>query len=857
MEPKKGSSEKIQKKRIPAIKGEGNKRQFLFTSNLETLVEEASDDLEKGIIDNVKGTLEKIRNQCEERKQLILMADNSEFGWKLANEFESLSSIVNGDETKARRIKEAEEAIRMKTEHKRRKDLQTDHRFGNFQTGNQHPYRFQQHHPDHFRQHNRQYDQNQQSIGYQENRRNYAEPNDMCYRCGKSGHWSSSCYVNLRREQDKCNTISLNSPITISKNSKDNTKGRLKQAISYWEYVEASDFILSTISEGYKIPFYSKPTPCHLKNNTSANDDHEFVSKELLKLLESGKIKKLTYKPTHVNPLSVATRNEKKRLILDLRHINLFVYKQSVKFEDWKTFTNFIERNGYAFTFDIKSGYHHVDIFPDHQIYLSFSWKFSEVEEFFCFTVLPFGLTSAPYLFTKLLRPLVKYWRKNGVKIAVFIDDGQSIDIDYEKCNKNSQLVRNSLAASGFLENSGKSEWEPKKHTRWLGVDLNLEENCLNIPDYRISSLISSLENAKNKEFMLSARDISKICGKIISMKVVIGNICQLMTRNMYREIESRQLWDNTTITTKGTKTEILFWLANLSDLNAKHLLDSFDPEVFAFSDASSVACGGFSIVNSQKHVAHKNWNEIEKQESSTWRELSAIEFCLQAFLPLIKYKTIFWNTDNQPTVAIIEKGSMVSKLQSIALSIFQICLKNSISIKINWIPREENTSADKISKIIDYNDWSLSKEFFEYIDQQWGPHTIDRFANHKNKKLNRFNSKFWCPGTEAVDAFSQNWSGENNWLVPPIHLISKTIRYIKTFQCKASLKVPLWESAPFWPLINKNASEQYSFVEKSYAFSEPNAFLHKGQYKNSLLGSSKFKSKLIPFKLNTLKPKS
>ena len=45
------------------------------------------------------------------------------------------------------------------------------------------------------------------------------------------------------------------------------------------------------------------------------------------------------------------------------------------------------------------------------------------------------------------------------------------------------------------------------------------------------------------------------------------------MTRNMYREIESRQLWDNTTITTKGTKTEILFWLANLRNLNVKHLL--------------------------------------------------------------------------------------------------------------------------------------------------------------------------------------------------------------------------------------------------------------------------------------------
>ena len=59
------------------------------------------------------------------------------------------------------------------------------------------------------------------------------------------------------------------------------------------------------------------------------------------------------------------------------------------------------------------------------------------------------------------------------------------------------------------------------------------------------------------------------------------------MTRNMYREIESRQLWYNTTMTTKGTKTEILFWLVN-SNLNTKHLLKSFELELFSSSVASS-----------------------------------------------------------------------------------------------------------------------------------------------------------------------------------------------------------------------------------------------------------------------------
>ena len=30
------------------------------------------------------------------------------------------------------------------------------------------------------------------------------------------------------------------------------------------------------------------------------------------------------------------------------------------------------------FSFDLKSGYHHIDIFPEHRKFLAFSWKFSD-----------------------------------------------------------------------------------------------------------------------------------------------------------------------------------------------------------------------------------------------------------------------------------------------------------------------------------------------------------------------------------------------------------------------------------------------------------------------------------------------
>ena len=74
--------------------------------------------------------------------------------------------------------------------------------------------------------------------------------------------------------------------------------------------------------------------------------------------------------PTVVNPLSASVQsNGKKRLILDWQHPNYFVRKSKVKFEDAKTMLfSFVDTSqNWLFSFDIKSGYHHIDIFPPDQ----------------------------------------------------------------------------------------------------------------------------------------------------------------------------------------------------------------------------------------------------------------------------------------------------------------------------------------------------------------------------------------------------------------------------------------------------------------------------------------------------------
>ena len=115
-------------------------------------------------------------------------------------------------------------------------------------------------------------------------------------------------------------------------------------------------------------------------------------------------------KPEVINPLSVSKNSSGKKCLIDLRYVNTHVYRDKIKFEDWKCFENYLEgKEKYQFNFNLKNDYHHINILETHQKFLGFSWVFKGNMKFFVFTVLPFGLSSAPFIFTKEVRPLVKY----------------------------------------------------------------------------------------------------------------------------------------------------------------------------------------------------------------------------------------------------------------------------------------------------------------------------------------------------------------------------------------------------------------------------------------------------------------
>ena len=319
---------------------------------------------------------------------------------------------------------------------------------------------------------------------------------------------------------------------------------------------------------------------------------------------------------------------------------------------------------------------------------------------------------------------------------------------------------------------------------------------------------------------------IASISGKIISLGNCVGNVTKLMSRDLFVVINSSTSWKAHVYLSVESIRELKFWKNNVAKLNGISLWPlSQKPSRIVYSDASNVVCGSFITIENK--MFQQNWSDAEKRCSSIYRELTAVYLSLESFAKYVMSQTVAWFTDNQNVVSIIEKESKKSDLQEIALKIFDRCALNAISLEPQWIPRDLNYDADQISRIIDYDDYTINGDVFAYIDEAWGPHTIDRFACHYNKKTNRFNSKYFQPGTNGVNAFTQECAYETNWLCPPVYLAIKVINQIRICKAAGTLIVPLWKSGHYWISLCEDGVHRNNFIHDWMTLSHiPNLFI-------------------------------
>ena len=129
------------------------------------------------------------------------------------------------------------------------------------------------------------------------------------------------------------------------------------------------------------------------------------------------------------------------------------------------------------------------------------------------------------------------------------------------------------------------------------------------------------------------------------------------------------------------------------------------------------------------------------------------------------------------------------------------------------------------------------------FICERLGFPDFDRFADFDNARCSLFNSRYYCPGSDGVDAFTKDWSLHFNWLVPPLHLIIRTVKYLELCKAKGILVIPLWRSAHFWPFIKFYLSNRSQYVKATLNLGN---IYSQGRNKQTIFGSKSWHSETM-----------
>lgn len=200
------------------------------------------------------------------------------------------------------------------------------------------------------------------------------------------------------------------------------------------------------------------------------------------------------------------------RFILNLKKLNDFIRSEHFKLEDRKTVINFLSEGCFMAKIDLKAAYYSIPIAESDQ-------KFSSIQfegQLYEFTCIPFGLTTAPYVFTKLLKPVVVSLRRQGYISVTYIDAYLLIGRFFEECQENVRVTYSLLQKLGLTINDEKCHLIPTNRCKYIGflfdsLSINIElprEKRLKVK--QLAFRYSRIERCK-------IRDFSEFVGTVVS----------------------------------------------------------------------------------------------------------------------------------------------------------------------------------------------------------------------------------------------------------------------------------------------------------------------------------------------------
>ena len=258
--------------------------------------------------------------------------------------------------------------------------------------------------------------------------------------------------------------------------------GRLREYWRHWQSIGASKQVVRWLRDGYMLPFrlnhrglpvvppLHRNPPASLVTSYSNPTKQAQLDKMLHELLGKRAIREVPLStPAHFSRVFlVPKKNGKMRMVIDLSLLNQWLDCPTFQLDHAQVVRESLAPGMWATSIDLSDAYLHIPIHPLFWPFLVFQVGSKRYQ----FMVLPFGLSTAPRVFSAVMKALKKWARRHNILLFQYLDDWLMLHLLTEVLQEHTLALMKQCTRLGLLVNFEKSETAPMQSIVFLGDHL-------------------------------------------------------------------------------------------------------------------------------------------------------------------------------------------------------------------------------------------------------------------------------------------------------------------------------------------------------------------------------------------------
>ena len=426
--------------------------------------------------------------------------------------------------------------------------------------------------------------------------------------------------------------------------------GRISLFLTNWKALSLDSWVLQTVTRGYHIPLIADPVqkfPPHSPHLPLG--DVMILEEEIHSLLQKQAIQQIpsSAEGFYSNMFLVPKKRGGQRPVINLKHLNKFVKSEYFKMEGLHRVKALLQKNDWMAKIDLKDAFFMIPMAPQCHHLLRFRVGKRSYR-------LPFGLCTAPRVFTKTLKPVVEMLRSMGLRVVIYIDDMLLMASSNNSLTNHIHLTLFLLQNTGFVINEKKSLLEPTQEIGFLGMIINSKEMDISLPGSKIRDIKQEARRLLNHPNP-SAQSLSHLIGKLNATTPALQMaplFCRALQTCLKQALEAgSQDYQSPAQLSTQVKEDLQWWELHLSNWNGRSLI-SQQSSMTIISDASLQGWGAFC--NGVR--TRGPWSPQEQTLHINCLELLAASLAVRTFAKERSGITILLKIDNTTAVAYINR---------------------------------------------------------------------------------------------------------------------------------------------------------------------------------------------------------